>query len=97
MNTEMMELFAEHTSKDYPVGVYYIDLEKMYMNSVRSHWHSELEIDYVKSGSAVFSIGAESIPLSASMMNCPKSGASLAENSTDGCELSGLCAFESAR
>lgn len=64
MNTEMMELFAEHTSKDYPVGVYYIDLEKMYMNSVRSHWHSELEIDYVKSGSAVFSIGEESIPLS---------------------------------
>lgn len=53
--------YAEHKSKDYPVGVYYVEPEKMIMGDVRLHWHSETEIDYVKQGEAIFNIGEETV------------------------------------
>lgn len=50
-----------HTDKNYPVGIYYVEPGKMYMGYVRWHWHEEMEINLVKSGSAEFTIGDEKI------------------------------------
>lgn len=54
-----------HANPDYPVGVYYVEPLKMYMEFVRWHWHEELEINYIKEGTAVFSIGEDSFELRA--------------------------------
>lgn len=58
-----MEQFAQHSGTDYPVGVYYVDLEKMYMNRVRWHWHEELEICLVRTGTAILCIGEKQVPI----------------------------------
>lgn len=60
-----MNNFTEQTNMDYPVGVYYIELKKMFMNKAPWHWHPELEICFVRSGTAVFIIGEEQIEVSA--------------------------------
>ncbi len=65
VNTELMDFYAEHTNMDFPVGIYYIELKKMYMECVRWQWHQEMEIDFVRSGSAVFEIGEESVTVPA--------------------------------
>lgn len=59
-NHDYQQIMA-HANEDYPVGVYYVEPNKMYMNHVRWHWHEELEINLVKSGSAEFTIGEEKI------------------------------------
>lgn len=53
--------YAKFVSSDYPVSVYYVDFSQMFMGSVRHHWHSEMEIDFVKNGNAVFNIGDEKV------------------------------------
>lgn len=50
-----------HTDENYPVGIYYVEPSKMYMGYVRWHWHEEMEINLIKSGSAEFTIGDEKI------------------------------------
>lgn len=65
INGEWKDYYAEHTNKEYPVGVYYIDLNKMIMDSVRLHWHSEIEIDLVKTGTALYNLGEECIEVEA--------------------------------
>lgn len=50
-----------YTNNDYPVGVYYVEPDKMYMGYVRWHWHEEMEVNLVKSGSAEFTIGEEKV------------------------------------
>ncbi len=50
-----------HTNPDYPVGIYYVEPSKMYMSHVRWHWHEELEINFIKEGTATFFIGEEKI------------------------------------
>ncbi len=37
---------------DYPVGVYYLDLSRSYMNRIRWHWHDEMEILIINDGRA---------------------------------------------
>lgn len=62
-----------HDNPDYPVGVYYVEPSNMYMSHVRWHWHEELEINFVKEGSAMFRIGDETIQLNAGQaifLNC---------------------------
>lgn len=54
---------VSHGNPDYPVGVYYVEPSKMYMNHVRWHWHEEFEINLVKEGSALFHIGDDTICL----------------------------------
>lgn len=61
LHTDMVDFYAEHTNKDYPVGIYYVDFSNMYMNHVRPHWHTEMEIDFIKSGTARFAIGEETV------------------------------------
>ena len=48
---------------DYPVGVYYLDLSKSYMNRIRWHWHEEMEILIVNNGFAEVSSDDVSYPL----------------------------------
>lgn len=54
---EYMDFFIETTSNDYPVSVYYIDLANMFSGQVHHHWHDKIEIDWVRSGSAIFQVG----------------------------------------
>ena len=73
-NTEQnLHKVIAHADKDYPVGVYYVEPSKMYMGYVRWHWHEEMEINLVKSGSAEFTIGDEKVTLTegqAIVLNC---------------------------
>ncbi|MDD6811013.1 MAG: AraC family transcriptional regulator [Lachnospiraceae bacterium] len=39
-----------HGNLEYPVMVYFVDLYKSYMHSVRWHWHEEMEIMIINSG-----------------------------------------------
>ena len=57
MAAEAFEDYFEHTNADYPVGVYYVDLSRMFMEQVRTQWHEAMEIDLCRSGTAVFSVG----------------------------------------
>lgn len=59
-NPKLQKIMA-HSNEDYPVGIYYVEPSKMYMNYVRWHWHEELEINLVKTGTAEFTIGEEKI------------------------------------
>lgn len=65
INAEWNNYYAEHTNEEYPVGVYYVDLTKIIMGSVRIHWHPEIELDLVKTGTAIFNLGDESIEVEA--------------------------------
>lgn len=68
-----MNDFTGQTNMDYPVGVYYIELSKMFMKKAPWHWHPELEISFVRSGTAVFEIGEKQIAVeagSAILINC---------------------------
>ncbi len=40
----------QHGSLDYPVAVYRIDLNMMYLNLIHWHWHSEIELIVIKRG-----------------------------------------------
>ena len=65
MASTKSNLFQFNQSKDYPVTVFYIQLGNMFMRSVQWHWHEELEIDLVRSGTAVFQIGEKKYNVSA--------------------------------
>lgn len=65
MKKDLFDNHFEHTDLDYPVGVYYIDLDRMYSNCVRPHWHEEMEIDLVREGQAVFTTGGNTFNVSA--------------------------------
>ncbi|MGN0326494.1 MAG: AraC family transcriptional regulator [Lachnospiraceae bacterium] len=60
-----MNKLTEQPNMGYPVGVYYVELKKMYMKKVQWHWHPELEISLVRSGTAVFVIGEKQITVTA--------------------------------
>lgn len=65
INVEWKSYYAEHTNKEYPIGVYYLDLKQMTMGSVRLHWHPEIELDFVKTGTALYNLGEETIEVNA--------------------------------
>ena len=54
---ESLQEIVEHENKDYPVGVYYVEPGEMFMEHVRWHWHTEIEIDLVREGCAKYRIG----------------------------------------
>lgn len=45
---------SQHGDVGFPVQVYYIELSKMYMQRVRWHWHTEIEIIIINHGEADF-------------------------------------------
>ena len=65
MAAEIFEDYFEHTNADYPIGVYYIDFSGMFMERVRPQWHDEMEIDLVREGVAVFTVGEEEVTVPA--------------------------------
>ncbi|MBR6094392.1 MAG: AraC family transcriptional regulator [Lachnospiraceae bacterium] len=54
---ESLQEVVEHENTDYPVGVYYVEPDEMFMEHVRWHWHTENEFDLIKEGAAEFYIG----------------------------------------
>jgi len=65
INKEWNSFNTEYTNEEYPIGVYYLDLPQTIMGSIRLHWHPEIELDFVKTGSAVYNLGEESIQVDA--------------------------------
>ena len=59
------ERSEENTEQDFPLSSQVIDLHNMYLGLIRWHWHLELEIDYVLSGSAYFTCGDKNYQLQA--------------------------------
>ena len=60
-NYESLQEIVEHENKDYPLGVYYVEPGEMFMEHVRWHWHTEIEIDLIKEGCAEYRIGEKPI------------------------------------
>ncbi len=58
-----IEEIVEHSNPDYPVGVYYVEPDKMYMGYVRWHWHEEIEINLIREGHAMFKIGDKTVTM----------------------------------
>lgn len=49
----------EHGNLEYPVALYTLNLSKMHSGFIRWHWHEELEISVVTSGTAEFQISED--------------------------------------
>ncbi len=62
--TKDLHEIKEHGNLEYPVAIYEVDLQKMYMGMVRWHWHDEIEIIYVEKGCAEFCVSEETYVLS---------------------------------
>lgn len=54
----------EHGDFEYPVGVYEINMKNMYMETVRWHWHDELELVFIHEGCGEFHVSDDSYILS---------------------------------
>ncbi|MCQ2521130.1 MAG: AraC family transcriptional regulator [Lachnospiraceae bacterium] len=61
---ETMVYANTHTGTDYPVGIYYVELSKMFLERAYWHWHEELEIALVRKGTAVFCMGEKTYRVS---------------------------------
>ncbi len=53
---EWADYYEQYTKGSYPVYVYYISLDEMILKNSPLHWHNEIEINFVKSGSALFNV-----------------------------------------
>ena len=51
----------EHSNSDYPLAVYLIRPESSFLNNIPWHWHDEIEMDFVREGTASYSIGEETV------------------------------------
>lgn len=51
----------EHVNSDYPLAVYFVKPDEYFLNNIPWHWHEEIEIDVVKEGNAIFTIGDDVI------------------------------------
>lgn len=65
----MQEFYAERTNEnteqDFPLSSQIVDLHNMYLGLIRWHWHLDLEIDFILSGSAYFTCGDKNYQLQA--------------------------------
>ncbi len=55
----------EHGTPDYPLALYHVDSQKMYLELVYWHWHEEFEYIYVTDGTAQFLVADQNFILSA--------------------------------
>lgn len=51
----------EHVNEEYPLAVYFVKPDEYFLNNVPWHWHEEFEIDVVRDGDAVYTIGDDVI------------------------------------
>lgn len=61
---ENLKELKEHGDFEYPVGIYEINMKNMYMETVRWHWHDELELIYIYDGCGEFHVSDDSYILS---------------------------------
>lgn len=61
---EDLKELKEHGDFEYPVGVYEINMKNMYMETVRWHWHDELELVFIHEGCGEFHVSDDSYILS---------------------------------
>lgn len=62
--TEDLRELKEHGDFEYPVGVYEINMENMYMKTIRWHWHDEVELIFIHEGCGEFHVRDDSYLLS---------------------------------
>lgn len=55
----------EHGTPDYPLALYHVDSQTMYLELVYWHWHEEFEYIYVTGGTAQFLVADQNFILSA--------------------------------
>ena len=55
----------EHGTSDYPLALYHVDSQNMYLELVYWHWHKEFEYIYVTGGTAQFLVADQNYILSA--------------------------------
>lgn len=55
----------EHGTPDYPLALYHVDSQTMYLELVYWHWHEEFEFIYVTGGTAQFLVADQNYILSA--------------------------------
>ncbi|MBO4310864.1 MAG: helix-turn-helix domain-containing protein [Lachnospiraceae bacterium] len=51
----------EHVNSDYPLAVYFVKPDEYFLNKIHWHWHEEIEIDIVREGNAIYTIGEDII------------------------------------
>jgi len=51
----------EHFNNDYPLAVYFVKPDEYFLNNVPWHWHEEMEIDVVREGNAIYTVGEDVI------------------------------------
>lgn len=61
---ENLKELKDHGDFEYPVGVYEINMKNMYMETVRWHWHDELELIFIHEGCGEFHVSDDSYILS---------------------------------
>lgn len=49
----------EHINSDYPLAVYFVMPDEFFFNNVPWHWHEEFEIDIVREGNAIYTLGED--------------------------------------
>lgn len=65
LHADNLQEIMEHSNKDYPMGVYYLQPDTMFMGYVPLHWHEEVEIDVVREGTVSYQFGVKNITLKA--------------------------------
>lgn len=63
--SDSLQEIMEHSNKDYPMGVYYLQPDTMFMGYVPLHWHEEVEIDVIREGRVSYQFGTKNITLEA--------------------------------
>ena len=58
-NIDNFKEIYEHVNNDYPLGVYFVKPDEYFLNNVPWHWHDEIEIDVVREGNAIYTIGED--------------------------------------
>ena len=56
-NDEWQDYYGEHKSLEYPVGVYYINTQRMFMHNIRLNYHDEIEIDFINKSRISVTLG----------------------------------------
>ncbi|MBP5276139.1 MAG: AraC family ligand binding domain-containing protein, partial [Lachnospiraceae bacterium] len=60
-NIDNYKEIYEHVNNDYPLGVYFVKPDEYFLNNIPWHWHDEIEIDVVREGNAIYTIGEDII------------------------------------
>lgn len=63
--SENLKELKDHGDFEYPVGIYEVNMKNMYMETVRWHWHNELELVFIHEGCGEFNVSDDTYTLKA--------------------------------